>query len=50
VVQRFELPEGEHLDLIQITRDATHPTNSTAVKSLAEIAALPLQGPSASPD
>jgi predicted DNA-binding antitoxin AbrB/MazE fold protein len=45
-VQPIELPEGERLDLILITRDATHPTNGTAAKSLAEIAALPLEGPS----
>ena len=45
-VHPIELPEGEHLDLILITRDAGQPNNGTAAKSLAEIAALPLEGSS----
>jgi predicted DNA-binding antitoxin AbrB/MazE fold protein len=45
-VQPIELPEGERLDLILITRDATQPNNGNSAKSLAEIAALPLEGPS----
>lgn len=44
--QPIELAEGEHLDLILITRDATGSQNGTASKSLAEIAALPLEGSS----
>jgi predicted DNA-binding antitoxin AbrB/MazE fold protein len=42
----IELPEGEHLDLILITREAAETQNGTASKSLAEIAALPLEGSS----
>ena len=42
-VQPIELPEGERIDLIIITRDAAKPQHGTPAKSLAEIAALPLE-------
>jgi len=45
-VHPIELPEGEHLDLILITRDARQPNSGAVAKSLAEIAALPLEGSS----
>ena len=43
-LQPLELPEGARLDLIVITREETK-TNGNAAKILAEIAALPLEGP-----
>lgn len=43
-LQPLELPEGARLDLIVITREGPK-TNGNAAKILAEIAALPLEGP-----
>ncbi len=44
-LQPLELPEGARLDLIVITHEQPK-TNGNAAKILAEIAALPLEGPS----
>ena len=43
-LQPLELPEGARLDLIVITREEPE-TNGNATKIIAEIAALPLEGP-----
>ena len=42
-LQPLELPEGSRLDVIVITHEETR-TNGNAAKTLAEIAALPLEG------
>jgi hypothetical protein len=39
----MNIPEGEHLQLIVITRQDA-PQNGNAAASLAEIAALPIEG------
>jgi predicted DNA-binding antitoxin AbrB/MazE fold protein len=44
-VHPINIPEGEHLKLIVITHRAA-PTNGNAATSLAEIAALPIEGDS----
>lgn len=44
-VHPVNIPEGEHLQLIVITRGDA-PQNRTAAASLAEIAALPIEGDS----
>lgn len=44
-LQPLELPEGARLDLIVITHEQDT-SNGDAAKILAEIAALPLEGPS----
>ena len=44
-LEPLELPEGARLDLIVITHESPK-TNGNAAKILAEIAALPLEGPS----
>ena len=44
-VEPIDIPDGERLQLIVITRQATH-DNGNAASSLAEIAALPLEGES----
>lgn len=44
-LQPLELPEGSRLDLIVITHEQPK-ANGNAAKILAEIAALPLEGPS----
>jgi predicted DNA-binding antitoxin AbrB/MazE fold protein len=43
-LQPLELPEGARLDLIVITHEQPK-TNGNAAEILAEIAALPLEGP-----
>ena len=43
-LQPLELPEGARLDVIVITHEPS-PTNGNAAQVLAEIAALPLEGP-----
>jgi predicted DNA-binding antitoxin AbrB/MazE fold protein len=42
-LQPLELPEGSRLDVIVITHEETR-TNGNAAETLAEIAALPLEG------
>jgi len=44
-IDPLNVPEGEHLHLIIITRKGTGP-NGSAGKLLAEIAALPIEGQS----
>ena len=44
-LQPLELPEGARLDVIVITHEEVK-TNGNAAEILAEIAALPLEGPS----
>lgn len=44
-VHPINIPEGEHLQLIVITRQDA-PQNGNAAASLAEIAALPIEGDS----
>lgn len=41
--QPINVPEGEHVQLILVTREQTQPNGNTAAL-LAEIAALPLEG------
>ena len=41
----INIPEGEHLRLIVVTREKAQP-NGNAAESLAEIAALPIEGES----
>ena len=43
-LQPLELPEGARLDVIVITHDQPR-ANGNAAEMLAEIAALPLEGP-----
>jgi predicted DNA-binding antitoxin AbrB/MazE fold protein len=43
-LQPLELPEGTRLDLVVITHEQPK-TNGNAAQILAEIAALPLEGP-----
>jgi predicted DNA-binding antitoxin AbrB/MazE fold protein len=43
-LQPLELPEGSHLDLIVITHEQRQ-TNGNVAQIIAEIAALPQEGP-----
>jgi predicted DNA-binding antitoxin AbrB/MazE fold protein len=46
-LEQLDLPEGSRLEVILISRDRSGDGNRTAASVLAEIAALPLEGPPA---
>jgi predicted DNA-binding antitoxin AbrB/MazE fold protein len=45
-LEQLDLPEGSRLEVILISHDKPSDGNSTAASVLAEIATLPLEGPS----
>ena len=45
-LEPLPLPEGSHLDVIIVTRDSAGSNGNSASATLAEIAALPLEGKS----